>query len=148
MAATTPPPVNLLTKPKQSFAQAAQSTPSGATGLASIDSLASLARTFPDLPLSEIVCLNNQATSCSSHNHKKKKMTTMGPSRHQALLTFTPDTGVGASLRPDKCTHLINQHLAEANVALCVESTSVAYCQDLECGRGHRLELSRNRTLW
>jgi hypothetical protein len=92
-----------------------------------MDFLASLARAFLDLPPSEIVCLNNQATGRSSCNCKKKKMTTTGPSRCQALLTFTPDTGVGASLRPDKCTHLVNQHLAEAKVTLCVESISVAY---------------------
>jgi hypothetical protein len=54
-------------------------------------------------------------------------MTTAGPSRCQALLTFTPDTGVEASLRPDECTCLVNQHLAEAKVTLRVESTSVAY---------------------
>jgi hypothetical protein len=54
-------------------------------------------------------------------------MTTTGPSRRQALLTFTPDTGVGASLRPDECTCLVNWHLAEAKVALHVESTFVAY---------------------
>jgi hypothetical protein len=93
-----PPPVNLLTKPKRSFAQAACSAPSGAPVLASMDSLASLARVFPDLPPSEIVCLNNQATGHSSYNCKKKMMTIPGPSRHQALLTFTPDMGVGASL--------------------------------------------------
>jgi hypothetical protein len=52
-----------------------------------MDSLASLARAFPDLPLSEIVRLNNQATGHSSCNCKKK-MTTSGPSRCQALLTF------------------------------------------------------------
>jgi hypothetical protein len=91
-----------------------------------MDSLASLARAFPDLPLSEIIQLNNQATGCSSCNCKKK-MTTTGPSRCQALLTFTPDTGVGASLRLDECTHLVNQHLVEVKVALHVESTSVAY---------------------
>jgi hypothetical protein len=50
-----PPPVNLSTKPKRSFAQAAQSALSGAPGPAAMDSLASLARAFPDLPLSEIV---------------------------------------------------------------------------------------------
>jgi hypothetical protein len=92
-----------------------------------MDSLASLVRAFPDLPPSEIVCLNNQATGRSSHNHKKKKMTTSGPSRCQALLTFAPDTGVGASLKPDECTCLINQHLVEAKVTLCVKSTSIAY---------------------
>jgi hypothetical protein len=75
-----PPPVNLSTKPKHSFAQAACSAPSGTPGPAAMDSLASLARAFADLPLSEIVRLNNQATGRPSHNHKKKKMTTTGPS--------------------------------------------------------------------
>jgi hypothetical protein len=103
-----PPTVNHSTKPKHSFAQAARSALSGTPGLAAMDSLASLVRAFPDLPPSEIVCLNNQATGCSSHNCKKKKMTTAGPSRRQALLTFTPDTGVGVSLRPNECTHLVN----------------------------------------
>jgi hypothetical protein len=70
------PPVNLSTKPKHSFAQAAYSTPSGTPGLAAINSLASLVRAFPDLPPSEIVQLNNQATGHSSCNCKKKKMTT------------------------------------------------------------------------
>jgi hypothetical protein len=92
-----------------------------------MDSLASLVRVFPDLPLSEIVQLNNQATGHSSCNCKKKKMTTAGPSRCQALLTFAPDTGVEAFLKPDKCTHLVNRHLVEAKVALHVESTSMAY---------------------
>jgi hypothetical protein len=92
-----------------------------------MDSLASLVRAFPDLPPSEIVCLNNQATSHSSRTHKKKKKTTAGPSRCQALLTFTPDTGVGASLKPDDCTRLMNRHLVEVKVTLCVESTSIAY---------------------
>jgi hypothetical protein len=35
--------------------------------------------------------------------------------------------GVGASLRPDECIRLVNQHLAEVKVTLCVESTSVTY---------------------